>query len=234
MIYDAAHAFKTEIRGRSVASFGDMTMFSFHATKLFHTLEGGALAVADPVLAKRIDMLKNFGFQNELEVPVVGINGKMNELQAAVGLVNLKLVDEERRKRAAIKAAYTKGLSGIRGLSVFRIPELITDSLQYFVIRVSPECMVSRDGLYEALQGYNVYTRRYFYPLCSDYTCYRHLPSQHIRVARQVSDEVLCLPLYGALSLNDVARIVEMIRFYAAPNLAIGAASVGRMAAMAQ
>jgi len=223
VIYDAAHAFKTTVRGNGIGNFGDISMFSFHATKLFHTLEGGALTFADSALAKKVDMLKNFGLQNPIDVSLVGINGKMNELQAAVGLVNLKLVEEERRKRAAIRVAYAKGLSGIKGIGLFKIPENVTDSLQYIVIRVGTEYGITSNELQKAFNAYNVFPRRYFYPLCTDYPCYNHLPPRHVNTARQAAEEVLCLPLYGALTLSDVECITDMIRFHASAKSSVSA-----------
>lgn len=215
VIYDAAHAFGTEIDGKGIGSFGDISMFSFHATKLFHTLEGGALAFNAPQLKARIDLLKNFGIKNEEEVVMPGINGKMNEVQAAVGLINLRHIEEERKKRAAIVEAYKHNLEDIPGIHVFEIPTDIKNSYQYFVIRVKPEFGLTRDELHLKLKDYNIITRKYFYPLCSDYSCYRHLPSaapENLPVARHATKEVLCMPLYGNLELHEVEKICQIIR----------------------
>lgn len=217
VIYDAAHAFKTTIGGKSIGSFGDISMFSFHATKLFHTFEGGALTFKDPALGRTIDMLKNFGISGpDMNVPIVGINGKMNELQAAVGLVNLGLIEEERRKRALLRKTYAQGLTTLKEVQLFELPQDVTDSLQYIVIRVGSHSALTRNELHDALQSYNVISRKYFYPLCSDYPCYSHLPLSNVSVARQSAEEILCLPLYGTLTVNDVERIVDMIRFHVA------------------
>ncbi len=215
VIYDAAHAFGTEIDGVGIGTFGDISMFSFHSTKLFHTLEGGALTFNNPHLKPRIDLLKNFGIKNEEEVVMPGINGKMNEVQAAIGLLNLKLLDGERAKRHMIVDCYKENLADVPGIRVFEIPEGIRNSYQYFMIRVSPEFGPSRDEVHTELKKYNVITRKYFYPLCSDYSVYRSLPSAHpenLPVAHKIVKEVLCLPLYGGLELESVDRICELIR----------------------
>lgn len=213
LIYDAAHAFGTEIDGRPITDFGDATMLSFHATKLFHSAEGGALAVRTPDLKRRIDLLKNFGIKNENEVMMPGINGKMNELQAALGLVVLRHLDAERMARAAITEAYRERLDGLDGIECVRVPPGVRDSYQYFVIRVSGG---QRDRLHEQLKAYNVVTRRYFHPLCSDYSCYRMLPSarpEHVPVAQRIAGEVLVLPLYGALGVAAAQRICDAIEY---------------------
>ena len=215
MIYDAAHAFGTEIDGRGIGTFGDVSMFSFHATKLFHTLEGGALTFNAHHLKSRIDLLKNFGIKNEEEVILPGINGKMNEVQAAIGLINLRHLDDERRKRHNIVETYKKSLADIKGLKVFEIPGDVRNSYQYFVIRVTEEFGLSRDQVHLELKKYNVITRKYFYPLCSEYSCYRQLPSadpENLPIAHKIVKEVLCLPLYGNLKLDDVEKICDLIR----------------------
>lgn len=215
VVYDAAHAFGTEIDDVPIGVFGDISMFSFHATKLFHTVEGGALTFNSPHLKQRIDLLKNFGIKNEDEVVLPGINGKMNELQAAIGLINLKLIGAEREKRQSIVDAYTQYLAEIPGIQVFEIPANVRRSYQYFVIRIGEEFGRSRDEVYEEFKKYNVFTRKYFYPLCSDYSCYRHLPSSdpaNLPVAHRVVKEVLCLPLYGRLKLEEVEKICEILK----------------------
>lgn len=215
VVYDAAHAFGTEIDDVAIGTFGDISMFSFHATKLFHTLEGGALTFNSPPLKQRIDLLKNFGIKNEEEVVLPGINGKMNELQAAIGLINLKLIDAERERRQKIVDTYTQNLTGIAGINVFEIPANVKRSYQYFVIRIGDEFGCSRDKVYTEFKKYNVFTRKYFYPLCSDYSCYRHLPSsnpENLPVARKVVKEVLCLPLYGNLKLDEVEKICDILK----------------------
>lgn len=217
VVYDGAHVFGTQINGRAIGTYGDATMFSFHATKLFHTAEGGALAVNDPDLKQHIDLLKNFGIKNENEIVMPGINGKMSELQAALGRVVLRYVGGERQRRAAIRQVYEQRLCGITGLRLHAMPVGVADSLQYLVLRVNAEhAGCSRDILHERLKRYNIITRKYFYPLCSDYSCYRHLPSaspQHLPNAYRVASEVLVLPLYGALTADDVHRICDAIHY---------------------
>ena len=215
VLYDGAHVFGSTIDGAGIGTFGDATMFSFHATKLFHTAEGGALACATPELKRTFDHLKNFGILNQEEVGVPGINGKMNELQAALGLAVLDHVAAERLARHAIVERYRARLSGVGGLAV--MPQLpgVSDSYQYFVIRIEPQAFGrSRDDVQDALKTYNVLTRKYFFPLCSDYPCYRGLPSaraEHLPVAHRAAREVLCLPLYGTLPLDAVDRICDLL-----------------------
>jgi dTDP-4-amino-4,6-dideoxygalactose transaminase len=217
VVYDGAHAFGTLVDGKPIASFGDATMFSFHATKLFHTAEGGALAVSDPQLKQQIDLLKNFGIKNEDEVLMPGINGKMSELQAALGRVVLKHVAAERALRAEIRATYQARLHGTSGLRLHGIPANATDSLQYLVLRIdAQQAGCTRDTLHERLKRFNLITRKYFHPLCSDYSCYQHLPSAspaNLPNAYRVASEVLTLPLFGALGQDDVHRICDCILY---------------------
>ncbi|MEW6132913.1 MAG: DegT/DnrJ/EryC1/StrS family aminotransferase [Pseudomonadota bacterium] len=216
VIYDAAHAFGTEIDGRGIGTYGDISMFSFHPTKLFHTAEGGALTYNDPNLKPRIDLLKNFGIRNEFEVIMPGINGKMNELSAVIGLVVLEMVEEERARRRAIREQYTRELGGLPGVSIVQMPDNTSNSQQYMVVRIDgKEFGATRDQVYDHLRKYNVMARKYFYPLTSDYPCYHQLPSANggsLPNARRASDEVLCLPFYGQLAADEVARICEIIK----------------------
>ena len=216
VIYDAAHAFDTEVDGTGIGNFGDISMFSFHATKLFHTAEGGALTCKDTDLKRSIDLLKNFGIKNEDEVVMPGINGKMNEIQAALGLINLRYLEAEREKRKRIIDTYRQCLRDIEGIRLNELPKNVRNSYQYFVIRIEQERFgISRDEVYKRLREYNVYARKYFYPLCSDYACYRNLPSAdpaNLPVAKKVVNEVLCLPLYGELAISSVEKICEIIR----------------------
>lgn len=214
VIYDAAHAFGVEIGGVGIGKFGDISMMSFHATKLFHTAEGGALTFKDKNLKARIDLLKNFGIKNEEEVVMPGINGKMNEIQAVLGLINLKYIDEERKKRALLVNTYRENLKNIEGITFLPNPPEVTPCFHYFVIRIKEKLFgKSRDYMYENLKKYNIYTRKYFHPLCSDYNCYRQLPSaSHLPVAQEVAREVLSMPLYGELMVNDVEKICEILK----------------------
>ena len=218
VIYDAAHAFDTEVDGTSIGNFGDISMFSFHATKLFHTAEGGALTYKDTELKRCIDLLKNFGIKSEDEVVMPGINGKMNEIQAALGLINLRYLEAEREKRQRIIDTYTQCLRDIEGINLNEFPKNVKNSYQYVVIRIEQERFgISRDEVYKRLREHNVYARKYFYPLCSDYPCYRNLPSAssaNLPVAKKVVSEVLCLPLYGELAIASVEKICEIIRSF--------------------
>ena len=215
LVYDAAHAFGVRIGGVGIGNFGDASMFSFHSTKLFHSAEGGALTCADPATREAFDQLKNFGILNQEQVGPVGINGKMNELQAALGLAVLDCVPEELRRRRAIIARYRERLDGIPGLTVMREPPGVESSCQYFVVRIDPAAFgCSRDVLQERLKTYNVFARKYFYPLCSDYACYRDLPTSspaRLPVATAAVREVLCLPLYGTLPLTACDAICDMM-----------------------
>jgi dTDP-4-amino-4,6-dideoxygalactose transaminase len=219
VIYDAAHAFGVEIEGRGIGTFGDISMFSFHATKLFHTAEGGALTFNDKELKPHIDLLKNFGIKNEEEVSMPGINGKMNEIQAALGLVVLDYIEEENKKRKMLFDTYQECLDGIEGLSLPANRTLdLKNSFQYFVIRIDEKLFgTSRDKVYESFKKYNVHTRKYFFPLCSDYDCYRHIPSSNptnLPVANKVANEVLSLPFYGALSVVDIEKICNILKSF--------------------
>ncbi len=215
VIYDAAHAFNTEIDGRGIGTFGDVSMFSFHSTKLFHTVEGGCLTTGDLSLKTRFDLLRNFGIKNEDEVILPGINGKMNEVQAAIGLVNLGLLDEERKKRSDIATIYKQRLSTIEGIKHCELPNNVQNSLQYFVVRINA-CHFGchRDRLHERLHEYNVFTRKYFNPLCSTYSCYCNLPSASpdlLPVATRIVQETLCLPFYGNMGTDNAEKIMDII-----------------------
>jgi dTDP-4-amino-4,6-dideoxygalactose transaminase len=213
VVYDAAHAFGSVVDGRGIGTFGDASVFSFHATKLFHTAEGGAIACSDPGLRARIDRVKNFGIVDQERVDSIGLNGKMNELQAVMGLAVLECLDTEIAGRRAIAEVYRRRLSGVRGLTLMPFAPG-AETVQYFVVRVhAREFHRSRDQVQEALKAHNVFTRKYFYPLCTDYACYRDLPSSRtpMPAARAAVDEVLCLPLYGTLPLADVDRICDLL-----------------------
>ncbi|NVN98669.1 MAG: DegT/DnrJ/EryC1/StrS family aminotransferase [Geobacteraceae bacterium] len=216
VVYDAAHAFGVEIGGRGVGTYGDISMFSFHATKLFHTAEGGALTFNDENLKTRIDLLKNFGIKNEEEVAMPGINGKMNEIQAALGLALLGCIDAEKIKRKKVADAYRHYLGGIEGITIVfqELPD-VTPSYQYFVIRISASTFgSSRDEVFDRLRMNNIYARKYFFPLCSNYPSYQHLPTANpvnLQVANNAAKEVLALPFYGDLSDSDIEKICHII-----------------------
>lgn len=215
IIYDAAHAFGTKINGVGIGNFGDATMFSFHATKLFHTAEGGALTGRSHESQNAFERLKNFGIVNQEEVDVVGINGKMNELQAALGLAVLEQVAGEVRRRQAIIARYRERLASAEGLTLMPEPLGVESSCQYFVVRINEKAFgCSRNVVFDKLKAKNVLSRKYFFPLCTDYTCYKDLPSSApglLPVAGRAVQEVLCLPLYGTLALDQVDTICDMI-----------------------
>ncbi|MDY0042930.1 MAG: DegT/DnrJ/EryC1/StrS family aminotransferase [Desulforhabdus sp.] len=214
LIYDAAHAFGVEVGAKSIAHFGDLSMFSFHSTKLFHSIEGGMLIFRESGQKGVFDYLKNFGFKNEVEVVMPGTNAKMNEMQALMGLHVLQYLDEIIQKRARIAGLYRDRLKNIPGIRL--VPSLPSDikyNNAYMPIEVDEEEFgMSRDALYERLKEWNVYTRRYFYPLICDYPCYRNLSvNGSLPVARRVADRILTLPIYDSLELSDVKLICGII-----------------------
>ena len=215
LIYDAAHAFGVKVGIKSIAHFGDLGMFSFHATKLFHSLEGGMLIFQEAGLKGIFDYLKNFGFKNEVEVVMPGTNAKMNEMQALMGIQVLKYLEEIIHKRAMITNLYRQHLKEVPGIRL--VPSLSPDiryNHAYMPIEVDEqEFGMSRDTLYEKLKEYNVYTRRYFHPLVCDYACYRNVSvNDPLTVARRVADCILTLPIYDGLELSDVEAICEIIQ----------------------
>jgi dTDP-4-amino-4,6-dideoxygalactose transaminase len=215
VIYDAAHAFGVKKNNHSILNCGDLSILSFHATKVFNTFEGGAIICPDARMKQRIDYLKNFGFAGETTVVAPGINAKMNEVQAAFGLVQLGHIDNALARRAEIYQRYCAWLSDIPGISLFSVTDDVEWNHAYFPIRVESDFPVSRDWLYDALKAQNIYSRRYFYPLISSFSMYRHLPSaspESLPVASDVAEKILCLPIYPDLTLEDQARVVNIIR----------------------
>lgn len=214
VIYDAAHAFGVRYKGKSLLKHGDLSTLSFHATKVFTTFEGGAIVCPDAKTKRRIDDLKNFGYNGEVTVVAPGINAKMNELQAAFGLLQLKHIDQAIQKRKTIDAQYRKKLSTVRGIFCPPVPKDTIYNFAYFPILVSPEYPLSRDGLNDKLRLNGVCPRRYFYPLISEFPMYRGLPSSaqsNLPVAKTTADRVLCLPIYPALEHDSVMRIASII-----------------------
>lgn len=214
VIYDGAHVFSTQLNGVGIGNFGDITMFSFHATKLYNSIEGGALTYNNSELKKKVYNLRNFGIQNEEVIEDIGINGKMNELQAAFGILNLELYKEEKTKRSKIFEIYKNKLSSTKGIKIPTMPKNATNSYQYFPIVIEKDFGISRDNLYLELQKYNIHTRKYFYPLCSDYDCYKDLKSSsadNLPIANDIKNKVLCLPFYGNLDTKIVEIICEVI-----------------------
>lgn len=216
LFYDAAHVFGVKKDGISVCNWGDLSMLSFHATKVFNTFEGGALITNDENLKKRIDFLKNFGFADELTVVAPGSNGKMDEFRAAFGLLQLEHVDREIAKRKAVAENYRKNLADIPGIRMLYDLPGVWHNYAYFPISVNAtEYGISRDTLYDMLKQNNILSRRYFYPLCSDFPSYRGLPSaapSNLPVAVKTSASILCLPMYAELPPKQQSSIIDIIR----------------------
>lgn len=215
IIYDAAHAFGVNYKGESLLKHGDMSILSFHATKVFNTFEGGAIVCRDAKTKKRIDDLKNFGFADEVTVVAPGINGKMNEVQAAFGLLQLKHIDEAISRRREIDAQYREQLSSVTGISCPPLPADTIYNHAYFPILIEKEYPLSRDELNDKLRQHEIFARRYFYPLISEFPMYRGLPSaaqSNLPIARKAADQVLCLPIYPALENESVTRIISIIK----------------------
>ena len=216
VIYDAAHAFGVTVNGNSILNYGDLSVLSFHATKTFNTIEGGAIICHDEKTKKRIDFLKNFGFADELTVVEPGINAKMNEIQAAYGLLQLKHIDEYIANRKAVADFYRNDLKDIKGIGILNDIEGIRHSYTYFPILINErEYGESRDEIYERLKRHNIYGRRYFYPLISQFPTYRGLPSakvENLPVATKVADQVICLPIYPSLEAENIEVIISLIK----------------------
>lgn len=214
VIYDAAHAFGVEDDGGSILRHGDLSILSFHATKVFTTCEGGAIVCPDSKIKQHIDHLKNFGFVNETTVVAVGINGKMNEMQAALGLLQLKYVDEALASRREIDRRYRELLAGVPGIRCLERPPLRRSNYAYFPIMVEDSYPQSRDVLYQRLRDAGIFARRYFYPLISEMPMYRGLNSamaSNLPCANLAAKQVLCLPIYPGLAvdkLHGIARII--------------------------
>jgi len=216
VIYDAAHAFGVEINGESILNFGDMATLSFHATKVYNTLEGGALVVHDEQTKKRIDYLKNFGFASETEVVAPGINSKVDEVRAAYGLLNLKQVDHAINSRRKVAIRYRDELQGVKGITFFNDIPGVRHNYSYFPIFINAEEYgMTRDELYFKMKEHNVFGRRYFYPLISTFSTYRGLDSanpDNLPIATQMSNNVICLPMHHALSENEVEYILQITK----------------------
>ena len=212
VIYDAAHAFGITVKGESIANFGDASMFSFHATKVFNTIEGGALTYKDASLKNVIDAYKNFGITGSETVDYIGGNAKMNEFQAAMGLCNLRHVDREIQKRKTLYERYIENLSGIDGIRLPSIQKEVASNYAYFPV-LFDGIKISRDDIQHELMKHGIHSRKYFYPLTSHLECYRSkLTPNHTPVAQQISEKILTLPLYADLKLDDVDRICSIIK----------------------
>ena len=215
IIYDAAHAFGVNYKGQSICNYGDLSILSFHATKVFNTMEGGAIICHDAATKKRIDYLKNFGFADETTVMAPGINSKMNEMQAALGLLQLKHYTGNIEKRKRIAETYWEELSEIEGISFLAEPKNTDSNYAYFPIFVNEEEYgMSRDQLYEKLKQNNIFGRRYFYPLISEFPVYKGLDSsnpKNLKVAKKIADGVICLPIFPDMELSLIDYIKNVI-----------------------
>ena len=212
VIYDAAHAFGVRKDGVSAASFGDASMFSFHATKVFNTIEGGALCFRDASLVAKLNLLKNFGITGPEDVEAVAGNAKMNEFCAAMGLCNLRHVDEEIAKRTRVERRYREHLEGVEGLTLLDHQPGVRENHAYFPVFFEDAFGATRDEVYATLQGHGIYSRKYFYPIVSDFACYRdRFDSAATPVARDRAARVLTLPMYGDLPLDVVDRICDAV-----------------------
>jgi len=213
LIYDAAHAFGVRVNNHPIGHFGDLTMFSFHATKLYHSFEGGMLTFRNSSFKKILNYLKNFGFENELEVVMPGTNAKMNEIQALMGILMLEYVDNIIEKRKKLTEIYRERLKEIPGI-IFQTDILgVRHNYAHMPVRINEnEFEMSRDTLYNKFKSYNIFTRRYFYPLVCDYSCYKSVPvNDPLTVSRKVALEILTLPMYSDLHEDDVHKICDII-----------------------
>ena len=216
IIYDAAHAFGVEMKDYSILNYGDLSILSFHATKTFNTIEGGAIICHDGKTKKRIDYLKNFGFANEITVVAPGINAKMNEVQAAYGLLQLKTFKDQIKSRQEITGIYRELLKGVDGVNFLDDIEGVKHNFAYFPIFVDEsKYNQSRDDLFFKLEKQNIFGRRYFYPLISEFPAYRGLPSAkpaNLPVAEKIAKQVICLPIYTDLNIKFVELICNLIK----------------------
>jgi dTDP-4-amino-4,6-dideoxygalactose transaminase len=216
VIYDACHAFGVRMDGNSILNFGDLSVLSFHATKVFTTFEGGAIICNDAATKKRIDFLKNFGFAGETTVVAPGINAKMNEFQAALGVLQLQHIDAAIEERKNIALLYREQLKDIDGITILSDSPNVKHNYSYFPLLIDSENYgMTRDDLYEKLREKNIYVRRYFYPLISQFPMYRDLDSAKpgkLFVAERITEQILCLPIYPGLRQDVIAEICELIK----------------------
>lgn len=213
VIYDAAHSFGVNYKGVSTANFGDAAMFSFHATKVFNTIEGGAVCFHENDLKQTLDDIKNFGIHGPESTLYIGGNAKMNEFQAAMGICNLRHLDDEIAKRKKVAEQYRKHLEGVDGIKLNAVQPDVQSNYAYFPV-VFDGYKYTRDEVFERLAKENIYARKYFYPLTNEFECYKDYPTADVRktpAAKHISDNVLCLPMYADLDLEDVNRICRII-----------------------
>lgn len=211
LIYDAAHAFGVKHHGKSLLNYGDLSVMSFHATKVFNTFEGGAIVCHSAETKQRIDRLKNFGIVNETTIDDISLNGKLSEVHAALGLLQLKSIDSTLLMRKEIDAYYRKLLDNVEGISCIQRTATDVDNYSYFPIVVSDSFRLSRDELFEELKKQHIFARKYFYPIMTDLTVY-HSYRTETPQAKFLSEHVLCLPMYPMLSKQDIQKIVSVIK----------------------
>ena len=213
VIYDAAHAFGVNYKGKSISSYGDASMFSFHATKVFNSIEGGAVVYQDAEIGHRMYNLKNFGIQSEEEIESVGANAKMNEFQAAMGICNLRHIDENIQKRKKIVEHYRECLKDCDGIRLNIEQKNVTSNYAYMPVQIEPEIVkVSRDELYDVMKKQGILARKYFYPLTNEIECYRNtIDCGYTPMAKKISENILTLPLYADMSRKDVDRVCDVI-----------------------
>ena len=215
LIYDASHAFGVKKNHNSILNFGHLATLSFHATKVFNTFEGGAIICQTEEIKNQIDKLKNFGFENETSVELIGINGKMSEFNSAFGLLQLKYIDEAIEKRKKVNDTYIDAINSIENLDPVIPSEAVTSkNYSYFPVLVRPKYPSSRDELFWKLKSNGVHSRRYFYPLINEFEMYKHLPSSDpnlMPVANKIADQIICLPIYSDLDMSTVNYIIDLI-----------------------
>lgn len=217
ILYDAAHAFAVNDTNGSILNYGDLSVLSFHATKVFNTLEGGAIICHDEQMKARIDRLKNFGIVDEVTISDAGINGKMSEVNAAFGLLQLRYVDMALQKRKTVDDLYCKQLSCVKGLKIVGKVGGLESNYSYFPVLIENDYPLSRDELYEKLKEGNVFARRYFYPLISDaapFKKYNSADSSNIKIAKRMAEKIVCLPIYPDLEYAEINRVVRIINEY--------------------
>ena len=212
VIYDAAHTFGVTMNGIGIGNFGDASMFSFHATKVFHTIEGGAITYKEPSIKEELEMIKNFGITGPETVEYIGTNAKMNEFQAAMGICNLRHVDKEIKKRKKVFNRYIENLEGINGIKLSKVQKGVKANYAYFPV-VFNGYKKGRDEVFEELKLNNIFARKYFYPITNSFDCYKgQFDTSSTPVAKYISERVLTLPLYADLELDDVDRICRIIK----------------------
>jgi dTDP-4-amino-4,6-dideoxygalactose transaminase len=214
VIYDAAHAFGVQYKGESLLRHGDLSVLSFHATKVFNTFEGGAIVCPDAKTKQRIDYLKNFGFADEVTVVAPGINGKMSEISAAFGLLQLNYIDQALERRKAIESRYREGLADVSGISLLPMPLETEGNASYFPILIDNDYPLDRDTLYQSMKSSGINGRRYFYPLISDMPMYRGLPSartEELPAATSIASRVICLPIYPGLTNDQIDSVLTAV-----------------------